>query len=189
MLQLLEYIGFDVSQVADLGQVALQERQCFFTRLAPVVVSRGGQRAADAGIGEQAHYLGHSDALKSALTAGENLAFWADALGGDSARAAWIAALGRLGLAHVADFPARALSAGQKRRVALARLLVAPRPIWLLDEPTTALDAAAQRQFALVMREHLASGGLILAATHAPLSLDDAARLILGDAPATGAAA
>jgi heme exporter protein A len=144
---------------------------------------------AEAGIGEQAHYLGHADALKSALTAGENLAFWADALRGDSARAAWIAALERLGLAHVADFPARALSAGQKRRVALARLLVAPRPIWLLDEPTTALDAAAQRQFAVVMRAHLAGGGLILAATHAPLDLDDAAQLTLGAAVATGAAA
>jgi len=144
---------------------------------------------AEEGIGEQAHYLGHSDALKSALTAGENLAFWADALGGDATRAAWIAALDRLGLAHVADFPVRALSAGQKRRVALARLLVAPRPIWLLDEPTTALDAAAQRQFAVVMRAHLAGGGLILAATHAPLELDDAARLTLGDAGAKGAAA
>ena len=144
---------------------------------------------AEAGIGEQAHYLGHADALKSALTAGENLAFWADALGGDSTRAAWIAALDRLGLAHVADFPVRALSAGQKRRVALARLLVASRPIWLLDEPTTALDAAAQRQFAVVMRAHLAGGGLILAATHAPLDLDDAARLPLGGAAATGAAA
>ena len=145
--------------------------------------------AAEEGIGEQAHYLGHADALKSALTAGENLAFWADALGGDSSRVAWIAALDRLGLAHVADFPARALSAGQKRRVALARLLVAPRPIWLLDEPTTALDAAAQRQFAGVMREHLAGGGLILAATHAPLDLDDASRLTLGEAAATEAAA
>ena len=148
---------------------------------------KGG--TAEAGIGEQAHYLGHADALKSALTAGENLAFWADALGGDSTRAAWIAALDRLGLAHVADFPVRALSAGQKRRVALARLLVASRPIWLLDEPTTALDAAAQRQFAVVMRAHLAGGGLILAATHAPLDLDGAARLTLGGAPATGAAA
>jgi heme exporter protein A len=145
--------------------------------------------AAGAEIGEQAHYLGHADALKGALTAGENLAFWADALGGDSTRAAWIAALARLGLTHVADFPVRALSAGQKRRVALARLLVAHRQIWLLDEPTTALDAAAQRQFALVMREHLARGGLILAATHAPLDLDDAARLTLGDAATTGAAA
>ena len=150
-------------------------------------VLEGG--AAEEGIGEQAHYLGHSDALKSALTAGENLAFWADALGGDAARAAWLAALDRLGLAHVADFPVRALSAGQKRRVALARLLVAPRRIWLLDEPTTALDAAAQRQFAVVMRAHLAGGGLILAATHAPLELDDAARLTLGDAEARGPAA
>ena len=145
--------------------------------------------AADASVGEQAHYLGHSDALKSALTAGENLAFWAEALGGDSARAAWMAALDRLGLAHVGDFPVRALSAGQKRRVALARLIVAPRPIWLLDEPTTALDVAAQRRFAVVMRAHLAAGGLILAATHAPLDLDGAARLTLGDASATGAAA
>ena len=70
--------------------------------------------APEAGIGEQAHYLGHADALKSALTAGENLAFWADALGGDSTRAAWMAALDQLGLAHVADFPVQALSAGQK---------------------------------------------------------------------------
>ena len=65
----------------------------------------------------------------------------------------------------------RALSAGQKRRVALARLLVARRPLWLLDEPTTALDAAAQSLFAGVMREHLEAGGLIIAATHAPLGL------------------
>jgi heme exporter protein A len=145
--------------------------------------------APEAGVGEQAHYLGHADALKGALTAGENLAFWADALGGDFTRAAWMAALDQLGLAHVADFPVHALSAGQKRRVALARLLVAPRPIWLLDEPTTALDAAAQRRFALVMRAHLAAGGLILAATHAPLDLDGAAQLSLGEASVPGAAA
>ncbi len=72
-------------------------------------------------IGEQAHYLGHADALKGALTAGENLAFWAGILGADSRRASWLPALARLGLAHVADFPVRALSAGQKRRVALAQ--------------------------------------------------------------------
>ena len=159
----------------------------FLPLAAGTLALEGG--APDASVGEQAHYLGHADALKSALTAGENLAYWADALGGDSSRAAWIAALERLGLAHVADFPARALSAGQKRRVALARLLVAPRPIWLLDEPTTALDAAAQRQFAVVMREHLARDGLILAATHASLDLDEAARLTLGEAAAMEAAA
>ena len=136
--------------------------------------------AEDASIGEQAHYLGHADGLKAALTAGENLAFWAGALGGDSSRQACLAALARLGLAHAADFPVGALSAGQKRRVALARLLVAPRLLWLLDEPTTALDAAAQSLFATIMREHLASGGLIVAATHAPLGVEGAQTLALG---------
>ncbi|HEY1942619.1 MAG TPA: heme ABC exporter ATP-binding protein CcmA [Roseiarcus sp.] len=136
--------------------------------------------AEDAVLGEQAHYLGHADALKGALTAGENLAFWAGALSGDPSRPAWLSALARLGLAHVADFPVRALSAGQKRRVALARLLVAARPLWLLDEPTTALDAAAQARFGVIMREHLAAGGLIVAATHAPLGLEGADALPLG---------
>ena len=136
--------------------------------------------AQEASIGEQAHYLGHADALKGALTAGENLAFWAGALGGDTSSRVWRGALARLGLAHVADFPVRALSAGQKRRVALARLLVASRPIWLLDEPTSALDAAAQGLFAAIMRERLAAGGLIVAATHAPLGLEGAETLRLG---------
>jgi heme exporter protein A len=171
--------------------------------------------APDASIGEQAHYLGHSDALKSALTAGENLAFWSAMLGGGPSpqpsptsgsggppllplagdggamrrmRVA-VEALARLGLAHVADFPVRALSAGQKRRVALARLLVAHRPIWLLDEPTSALDAAAQALFAAIMSEHLAGGGLILAATHGPIGLDGAAQLALGQAAGAGMAA
>ena len=133
-------------------------------------------------LGEEAHYLGHADALKGALTANENLAFWAGALGGKPSREASRAALARVGLAHVIDFPARALSAGQKRRVALARLLVAERPLWLLDEPTAALDAAAQAAFAAIMRVHLDSGGLIVAATHAPLGLDRASELKLGAA-------
>jgi heme exporter protein A len=127
---------------------------------------------ADLTTGEQIHYLGHADSLKAALTAGENLSFWAALLGGAAGRET--EALRRLGLPHVADFPVGALSAGQKRRVALARLLVAPRPLWLVDEPTTALDAAAQGLFAEVMGEHLAGGGLIVAATHAPLGLERA---------------
>ena len=142
----------------------------------------GGRVSLDGGAGgatlqERTHYLGHADALKSALTARENLAFWGAMLGGGADPEA---ALARLGLPQVADFPVRALSAGQKRRVALARLLVAPRPLWLLDEPTAALDAASQAQFAGVMRDHLAAGGLIVAATHAPLGLDDAGSLRLG---------
>jgi heme exporter protein A len=136
--------------------------------------------ASEASIGEQAHYLGHADALKGALTAGENLAFWAGALDGDASSGAARGALARLGLAPIADFPVRALSAGQQRRVALARLLVAPRPLWLLDEPASALDAAAQDLFAAIMREHLAAGGLIVAATHAPLALEGAETLRLG---------
>lgn len=125
-------------------------------------------------LGEQAHYLGHADALKATLTARENLEFWAAMLDVGAAPAERLsieAALDRFGLAHVADFSVGALSAGQKRRVALARLLVAYRPLWLLDEPTAALDAAAQTRLGDVMRAHLAGGGLIVAATHAALGL------------------
>ncbi len=130
---------------------------------------------------EQAHYVGHADALKGALTARENLDFWAQMLRGqDDARsppgqAGAIrvgAALDRLGLAHAVEFPVNVLSAGQRRRVALARVLVAHRPLWLLDEPTSALDAAARTRLAEIMHAHLAGGGLIVAATHSPLGLD-----------------
>jgi heme exporter protein A len=137
--------------------------------------------ATEASVGEQAHYLGHLDALKGALTAAENLGFWAAMLRGAMPGALSVAAaLERVGLAHVADLPAHALSAGQKRRVALARLLAAPRPIWLLDEPLSALDAAAQERLGAIMRDHLKRGGLIAAATHAPLGLQGAASIELG---------
>jgi len=136
--------------------------------------------ASDATLGEAAHYLGHANALKDSLTPRENLEFWAAMLASESPPQMTPAtALDRLGLAHVLDFPIRALSAGQKRRVALARLLVADRPLWLLDEPTTALDEAAQRRFGDIMREHLAGGGLVVAATHAPLDLSGARQLRL----------
>jgi heme exporter protein A len=131
-------------------------------------------------VGEQAHYLGHADGVKGALTAGENLAFAAAMLGGEFSRAAQEEALARVGLAHVIDFPARLLSAGQRRRVGLARLLVADRALWLLDEPATALDAAAQAALLAIMQAHLSAGGIIVAAAHAPLGLEEAQEVRLG---------
>jgi len=118
---------------------------------------------------EQAHYLGHRDALKPALSVMENLSFWRDFLGGEAFDAA--ESLAAVGLDHAAQLPAAYLSAGQRRRLSLARLLAARRPVWLLDEPTSALDAAGQTMFAALMGDHLSRGGLIIAATHAPLGL------------------
>jgi heme exporter protein A len=118
---------------------------------------------------EQAHYLGHRDALKPALSVMENLAFWRDFLGGEVSDAA--DSLAAVGLHHTANLPAVVLSAGQRRRLSIARLLTVRRPIWLLDEPTSALDAAGQAMFSALMADHLARGGMIVAATHAPLGI------------------
>ncbi len=132
--------------------------------------------------GECAHFVGHADGLKSSLTAFENLEFWAHmlALLGADEGLSPRAALDLFGLGAKGDFPVGYLSAGQKRRVALARLFVAPRPLWILDEPATALDAASQARLAELMARHRAGGGAIVAATHAPLGLADANELRLG---------
>jgi heme exporter protein A len=119
---------------------------------------------------EQAHYLGHRDAMKPALSLLENLGFWRDFLGGEAFDPA--ESLAAVGLDHAAKLPAGFLSAGQRRRLSIARLLTARRPIWLLDEPTSALDTAGQHLFDTLMRDHLAKGGLIIAATHAPLGVE-----------------
>jgi heme exporter protein A len=130
-------------------------------------------------IAEQAHYLGHQDALKPSLTVAENLRFWAGLLG---TRAADIhPALTAVGLDELADLPATYLSAGQRRRLSIARLLAVKRPIWLLDEPTSTLDAAAQDRLAGLMQAHLADGGLIMAATHGAIGLETARELRLGE--------
>lgn len=135
----------------------------------------GGE--AELSVAEQAHYLGHQDALKSSLTLKENLQFWAGFLGPGAAVAAALAAVG---LDELADLPAAYLSAGQRRRLSIARLIAVPRSLWLLDEPTAALDAAAQARLGALMRSHLAGRGLIVAATHGPLGLEGAQELRLG---------
>jgi heme exporter protein A len=127
----------------------------------------GGE--AELSLPEQAHYLGHRDALKPALSVLENLIFWRDFLGGEAFDPA--ESLTAVGLDHAARLPAAYLSAGQRRRLSIARLLAVRRPVWLLDEPTNALDTAGQSLFAGLMQDHLARGGLIVAATHAPLGL------------------
>jgi heme exporter protein A len=131
-------------------------------------------------IAEQAHYLGHQDAQKPALSVAENLSFWAGFLGAEAPDIS--RCLEAVGLYDLADLPAAYLSAGQRRRLSLARLLAAKRPIWLLDEPTSTLDAASQERLSDLMRSHLAEGGLIIAATHAAIGLATARELRLGEA-------
>ncbi len=132
-------------------------------------------------IAEQAHYLGHQDALKPSLSVAENLAFWAGFLG--SAAVDIGPPLAATGLAELADLPAAYLSAGQRRRLSIARLLAVKRAVWLLDEPTSTLDSAAQDRLAGLMRAHLAEGGLIVAATHGGIGIVATRELRLGAAP------
>jgi heme exporter protein A len=127
-----------------------------------------------AGHARRLRYLGHGDALKPALTARENLDFYARLWGGETAPA-----LAALGLEGLADLPARVLSSGQKRRLALARLALAPASLWLLDEPTVGLDAASVERLGELLAAHRDRGGIVLAATHLPLPLKDAAELAL----------
>jgi heme exporter protein A len=119
-------------------------------------------------------YVGHLDAVKPALTVAENLHFTAQLAGGMVENA-----LAPLGLGELAELPARMLSAGQKRRLALSRLALSRAPLWLLDEPTLGLDLASVDRFGALLAAHRTQGGLVVAATHLPLPLDGAAELRL----------
>jgi heme exporter protein A len=132
-------------------------------------------------MGEHVHYLGHQDALKPSLSVRENLGFWAALLGGNGEKSD--VALATVGLGGLGQLPAIYLSAGQRRRLAVARLIAVERSIWLLDEPTSTLDTAAQAMLADLMRAHLAGRGLILVASHGPIGLDGAKELRLGQQP------
>jgi heme exporter protein A len=131
-------------------------------------------------VGEQCHYIGHLNGVKASLTVAENAAFWGRFLG--RRLDGLDAALEAFGLAGLRDIPAAYLSAGQQRRLGLARVLLAHRPIWLLDEPTVSLDLAAVEALTRVAGEHLAAGGLVIAATHGPLGFSGARELHLGAA-------
>jgi heme exporter protein A len=143
-----------------------------------------GMKAAEA-----CHYLGHRNAMKAELSVAENLSFWRDFLGDFKAgrssdgpksydRSMSIGeATESVGLGGIAHLPFGYLSAGQQRRMAFAKLLVAWRPVWILDEPTAALDVSAESVFTGLIKTHLASGGIALAATHQPLGLENAQEL------------
>lgn len=134
-------------------------------------------------VAEQAHVVGHANAVKANLTVRENVEFWGRYLGGLSGAAEEDSlvdrALDHFGLRDLAEFPVAYLSAGQKRRVGLARLLAVERPVWLLDEPTVSLDAASTKLLANAIDAHIESGGLAVIATHIPLGLSRSRQLAL----------
>ncbi|MEB2847603.1 heme ABC exporter ATP-binding protein CcmA [Rhizobiales bacterium RZME27] len=134
---------------------------------------------ADIRAAEACHYLGHRNAMKAELSVSENLGFWKSFIGdfpgghgvsvGEAAEA--------VGLGDIAHLPFGYLSAGQQRRMAFAKLLVAWKPVWILDEPTAALDVSAESVFTALIKTHLSQGGIVLAATHQPLGLENAREL------------
>jgi heme exporter protein A len=132
----------------------------------------GGERA------EETHFLGHAVAIKEALTVSENLAFWRDLYG--QASASVEESLAQLNLGALAQVPARVLSAGQKRRLALARLVAIRRALWLLDEPDTALDAEGRAVLLKLIAAHRAGGGMAVIASHGTLAVAPSRELAIG---------
>lgn len=144
----------------------------------------GGE--ADVPLAEHCHYVGHLNGLKPKLSIVENLRFWGSYLSGAAVSVERLdKALAAFELGSLAAIPAGYLSAGQKRRAALARLLTAHRPIWLLDEPSVSLDTGSTALLAQAIGAHLKAGGIVIAATHIPLGLTSPAVLDLGKASAS----
>jgi heme exporter protein A len=150
------------------GKTSLLRAVAGLVRLEAGSVGFGAAEASEAR-GGGLHLVGHQDGLKPARTAAEELGFWSRWTGGTEA--GMRSAVEALELATLLDLEVRRLSAGQRRRLALARLIAAPRPLWLLDEPLSPLDARWRAAFGEIMAKHLAGGGLILAAVHDPLPI------------------
>jgi heme exporter protein A len=134
--------------------------------------------STQASLAESAHYIGHNEAVKSALTVRENLHFWQSYMGGAGGTS-----LQAFKLEKLSDDETRLLSQGQRRRLALTRLVAVKRQVWLLDEPTVGLDQAALADLTREMQVHLKSGGMIIAATHGALGIKGSKQLQLGQTP------
>ena len=135
-------------------------------------------KTGEAPLPELCHYVGHANAIKTAASVDENLAFWHDFLGGGASSLRQ--ALAVFGLSTLSRLPAGLLSAGQRRKLALSRLLAAPRPIWLLDEPSVSLDAASVKVLERLIADHLRQGGIAAIASHTPLKVKFTRELKLG---------
>ena len=147
-----------------------------------------GDEAASDDYHDKIHYVGHLDAVKAAFTVQENLAFWCAFEGSPTVEADCAAALDRLGLSHIADVPGRYLSAGQRRRLNIARIAATAKPLWLLDEPSVSLDDASVARLVDLIADHRRSGGMVMVATHIDLALEGADTLHLASAQAEQAA-
>ena len=135
---------------------------------------------ADVPLGELCHYLGNDNAMKGAMSVQENLHFWQNFAG--QPHLDIDDALDMVGLDGLQTVPFSHLSTGQRRRIGIARLLVSYRPVWLLDEPVSGLDAQSEDQFSQLMKAHLEEDGIIVVATHVPLGLDQAVQLNMDEA-------
>ena len=144
---------------------------------AGTVALRGGDDAL--GLSQQCHFIADRDAAKLHLTVAENLRFWGDFLGSGNLDQA----LASFGLSPLANLQAAVLSAGQRRRLALSRLALVHRPLWLLDEPTVGLDAPSCDRLAALLAAHIGGGGIIVAATHGGLGIDGSDIMLGGEAP------
>lgn len=130
------------------------------------------------------HFLGHLDGLKGSFTLRETLRFWSELLDCSERRDEQVArAAEAVSLAHALDLPSGVLSAGQRRRAGLARLILARRPVWLLDEPGAALDSEGEALLGRLLTRHCAEGGIAVAATHQPLPAPPTATLHLAGRP------
>lgn len=170
-------IGFTVSggEVLELRGPNGVGKSSLLRVVAGLVAMTEGGIAVEGGhaertLPEQSHYVGHLDAIKPALTVIENLRFWGEMLGEGAADPK--GALEAVGLSALAHFPAYTLSAGQRRRLSLARLLCVERPVWLLDEPTTALDRASRGTLFELIGRHVTGGGMAMIATHDELPIE-----------------